>query len=218
MYSNVVRAATGSIGPRHAYAEGMNEASGTLERTESTKPRLLQRIESTTSTMDDVINGLHGPVREFLQKNPAIHYALSGAWLGHPLHPALVPLPIGAWATGVALDMGSSGRFNRSSSSAATMAYKVGLAGASLALLAGLAEWTHQEGNARRVTFIHAASNLLAAGLITTSLVARTRGARRTGIALAALALGSVGLGGWLGGELTYRYGAGVQRAPSNGH
>jgi uncharacterized membrane protein len=190
----------------------MNETSGTLEKKESETPALLQTIENAPPSFDGLVNSLHRPVSEFMQKNPAIHYALSGAWLGHPLHPAIVPIPIGAWATGIVLDIADTARPSRPATSMATVAYKFGLAGAGLALLAGLAEWTHQEGQARRVTFIHAISNLLAAGLVATSLFARARGARRAGFALAALALGSTGVGGWLGGELTYRYGAGVER------
>ena len=30
---------------------------------------------------------------------------LHGTWLGHPLHPVLTDVPIGAWTTAVALDM-----------------------------------------------------------------------------------------------------------------
>src|SRR5262245_38499912 len=34
----------------------------------------------------------------------AVKNALHGVWLRHPLHPALIPIPLGAWTTVVALD------------------------------------------------------------------------------------------------------------------
>lgn len=193
----------------------MNQTISSMGKTNSEPPRLLQIIEDESPAIDGMIQALHRPVSDFMQNNPAIHDALTGTWLGHPLHPAIIPLPIGAWATGVVLDIASMNGRNRRSSGMADLSYRVGLVGAGVALAAGLAEWTHQHGNARRVSFVHAASNVLAAGLITTSLIARGMGARRTGFALAVLALGAVGVGGWLGGELTYRYGAGVGRQAS---
>ncbi|HSH58715.1 MAG TPA: hypothetical protein VK988_03545, partial [Acidimicrobiales bacterium] len=30
---------------------------------------------------------------------------LSGTWLGHPLHPLLTDIPIGAWASALVLDL-----------------------------------------------------------------------------------------------------------------
>src|SRR5688572_2776456 len=34
----------------------------------------------------------------------AIKNSLHGVWLGHPLHPALTDVPIGAWTTAMILD------------------------------------------------------------------------------------------------------------------
>jgi len=34
----------------------------------------------------------------------AVKNALHGTWLGHPLHPALVAIPIGAWTVAMVLD------------------------------------------------------------------------------------------------------------------
>jgi hypothetical protein len=30
---------------------------------------------------------------------------MNGVWLGHPLHPALTDIPVGAWCTGAMLDL-----------------------------------------------------------------------------------------------------------------
>jgi len=38
----------------------------------------------------------------------AVKNALHGVWLGHPLHPVLTDIPIGAWCTTVALDAKSA--------------------------------------------------------------------------------------------------------------
>ena len=53
---------------------------------------------------------------------------LHGVWLGHPLHPVLTDLPIGAWTTALALDAAANG--DPGMRRAATFAMGVGLAGA----------------------------------------------------------------------------------------
>ena len=39
--------------------------------------------------------------------------ALHGVWLGHPLHPALVAVPLGAWTTAVSLDVAAAASNDR---------------------------------------------------------------------------------------------------------
>src|SRR5919112_1221291 len=53
---------------------------------------------------------------------------LHGTWLGHPLHPVLTDVPIGAWTAALALDAAAQG--DPGMRRAATLAMGVGLAGA----------------------------------------------------------------------------------------
>ena len=100
---------------------------------------------------------------------------LHGTWLGHPLHPVLTDIPLGAWTTALVLDglEGATGRteFGRS----AKTAIKVGLIGAVGAALTGVTDWQHTEQRARRLGLLHGVLNTVAAALYTTSLVQRHR-------------------------------------------
>lgn len=178
-------------------------------------PWLLRFIENRTHRIDSLIDVLHRPVARFMQRHPAIRSMLDGTLIGHPLHPAVVSIPIGAWTTALVLDAASVLGGGHSCAIMADLAYLVGLAGAGAALITGLTEWSYLEGNPRRVAFVHASSNVVAVALISTSLILRFMHFRWTGIALSVLAFGAVGFGGWLGGELSFHYGAGVGRISS---
>jgi uncharacterized membrane protein len=179
-------------------------------------PWLLKLIEDNTPSIDRIINAIHRPVARFMREHPRIRRALDGTWLGHPLHPAIITVPIGAWTTAVILDIANIVLQIKACGTAADLSYLIGLGGAGAALVTGLTEWSYLEGNARRVTFVHAMSNTIAATLITTSLVLRMAGFRGIGFLVALVAVGAVGFGGWLGGELAYHYGAGVGRISSD--
>jgi uncharacterized membrane protein len=177
-------------------------------------PRLLRVIEERTREIDEFIESVHRPVRGFMRRHPVVRAVLDGSWLGHPLHPALIPIPIGAWTTGLALDI--AGIFGMPGAArAADVAHGIGLVTAVAAVTTGLVEWSYVDGNPRRVAFVHASSNLVAAGLIGGSLLMRAAEQRAAGIALSVLAFGVVGFGAWIGGELSYHYGVGVGRVTS---
>src|ERR671918_2595323 len=53
--------------------------------------------------------------------------ALHGTWLGHPLHPVLTDVPLGAWTVALVLDLAGS---DRKHDRAADAAIGIGLAGA----------------------------------------------------------------------------------------
>src|SRR5947208_1792065 len=58
---------------------------------------------------------------------------LHGVWLGHPLHPVLTDLPLGAWTAALILDAVNDRK-------GADLAVKIGLAGAVGAALTGLTD------------------------------------------------------------------------------
>lgn len=128
---------------------------------------------------------------------------LHGVWLGHPLHPVLTDVPLGAWTATMVLDlMEASGQKGLSRSTDITL--KIGLAGAAAAALAGLTDWQATDGAARRVGIAHGLLNLTATGLYAMSLVERNRRNRGTGRLLAYCGFAVSSISAWLGGNLVY--------------
>jgi nitrite reductase/ring-hydroxylating ferredoxin subunit len=129
--------------------------------------------------------------------------ALHGVWLGHPLHPVLVQLPIGTWLSASFLDTWPG---NDKASRRLVLA---GLVAAVPAALAGTADWSEQHEQQMRVGLVHTAANAAAATLYAASLAAPAR--RAAGLRLAGLA--AAGAGGFLGGHIAYRQSAGANQA-----
>jgi nitrite reductase/ring-hydroxylating ferredoxin subunit/uncharacterized membrane protein len=161
---------------------------------------------------------LDGPAKAIAKvvrdlKAPAkINEALSGTWLGHPVHPLLIVVPMGSWISAVLLDWVGG----EDAETAADLLIGAGLAGAVPTVATGYSDWADTEPASdavRRIGVVHAACNGTAAVLFAASLGARAAGARGRGRLLALLGLGSVTAGGFLGGHMTYAEGVGVNLA-----
>lgn len=142
---------------------------------------------------------------------------LHGTWLGHPLHPLLTDVPLGAWTTALLLDV--IGTKRRGLSRAADAAIGVGLAGGVGAAVTGLTDWQHTSEGDRRVGLTHGLLNTAAMALYATALILRRRGARTSGGAVAGVGFLAAASAAYLGGSLVYRKRAGVDHAarPSGG-
>src|SRR5689334_9847073 len=88
-----------------------------------------------------------------------------GVWLGHPLHPVLTDIPIGAWTAGVVLDAVAAANDDESMARAADVVIAVGLAGALGAAVTGLTDWSETGGRARRTGLVHGLLNVAATAL-----------------------------------------------------
>ena len=137
---------------------------------------------------------------------------LRGTWLGHPLHPTLVQVPVGAWTSAAVLDLVPGQR------RAAGLLVAVGLAGAVPTALAGWVDWSEQHERQLRVGLVHATANATGVVLYTASLVARLRGHSVRGRALGFAGLTAVGVGGLLGGHLAFRQAAGANHTEDVAH
>jgi nitrite reductase/ring-hydroxylating ferredoxin subunit/uncharacterized membrane protein len=133
---------------------------------------------------------------------------LSGTALGHPAHPLLTDLPIGAWSMATLLDLVGG----RAAEPAADLLVVTGMATAVPTAATGLNDWSDTKGAARRVGQVHAASVNVGLALYTASFVSRLRGSRTTAKALGLAGLGAVMVGGFLGGHLSYGLGVNVNR------
>jgi uncharacterized membrane protein len=138
---------------------------------------------------------------------------------GHPLHPAVVAMPIGAWVASVLLDVAS--RFVRDAATAAHAAWwllGLGVLGAVAAACVGLLDLVAIPPHTRtwRVALTHMGCNLTATALFAVAWLVRrpdvapTAGTPTGQLVLSVVALLLLGAGGNLGGELAYRYGVRV--------
>ncbi|WP_305788636.1 Rieske 2Fe-2S domain-containing protein [Symbioplanes lichenis] len=165
----------------------------------------IARLEKS-SALDSVSDRLQGAV-ESAAKPQGLRDLLHGTWLGHPLHPVLVQVPVGAFSSAAVLDVLPGQR------RAATMLIAVGVASTGPAIAAGLVDWASLAKDQRRVGLVHAAANTVALGLYAGSLAARWTGRWGLGRFLAYAGLSVAGAGAYLGGHLSYKQGAGVNVA-----
>jgi nitrite reductase/ring-hydroxylating ferredoxin subunit len=98
---------------------------------------------------------------------------------------------------------------------AADLSLGLGLVGAVGSAITGAAQWqdTTNEEAPRRLGALHALLNVAATTLMAGSWVLRKQGQRRTGLALSTAGLGINLASAWLGGELAYDLGIGVDHA-----
>lgn len=173
--------------------------------------RAAKAIESAT-VLDRPANAVAGAVGKVLKPGP-VKDALSGTPLGHPAHPALIAVPIGAWLSASWLDLvGGHG-----SRDAARKLVVLGVLSAVPAALTGASDWSDTSGAERRAGFVHAVANSTALSLYLASWRARRQGKYAKGAGLALAGAGVVGFSGWLGGHLAYALGVGVDTTAFTG-
>lgn len=151
--------------------------------------------------MQRIFRTLYGPF-------PALRDFLHGTWLGHPVHPMITDIPIGALVLATVLDIvGQSG--------AATWAIGIGYVSMLAAAVAGYADYIDLGGAGKRIGSLHATSMLIAAVLYFVSLGARIGWwpmGGNTPALLAGLGLVFLVVGGYLGGDLVFNLGSQVDR------
>jgi nitrite reductase/ring-hydroxylating ferredoxin subunit/uncharacterized membrane protein len=143
----------------------------------------------------------------------SIKNALHGKWLGHPLHPAITDIPIGAWTTALVFDIVDTINGREDYSSAADAAIAVGLVGAVGSAVSGITDWSETNGRARKIGITHGLLNLSATLLYATSLVMRRNSKPRGRLGLAMLGFAASYAAAYLGGHLVYGEQIGVDHA-----
>jgi nitrite reductase/ring-hydroxylating ferredoxin subunit/uncharacterized membrane protein len=165
----------------------------------------LTQLIADAGRLDRIADPLAKLVQRATRPTP-IKNALSGTWLGHPLHPMLTDLPIGAWTMASALDLTAG----ESGAAAARRLVGIGVLTALPTAAAGASDWSDTYGPEQRIGTAHALANLTATLLQAVSWGARRNGQRRTGMALSGAALGVASGGAYLGGHLSFVRGVGV--------
>jgi nitrite reductase/ring-hydroxylating ferredoxin subunit/uncharacterized membrane protein len=172
-------------------------------------PHTLSERISSIESLDVPGKALAKWFRNALPPGGGIKDVLSGKQIGHALHPLLTDVPIGTWTSATLLDLVGG----RASRPAAQKLVGVGLAAAAPTALTGWVDWADTEpGNdpVRRVGMVHALANVSALLLYGASFAARRRGAHSSGVLLGLGGAAAMGAGGWLGGDLVFARGVGV--------
>lgn len=159
-----------------------------------------KRLDPAVEAVTDVVNRVlpEGPVKDVWH----------GRWLGHPLHPVLVGLPIGMFSSASLLDMTGGAR------DAARRLVGAGVVLVAPTAAAGWADWSSLGAFERpkRVGLVHAGANVAAVVLQAASWNARRTGDHTRGRLLSAAGMAMITAGGFLGGHLAYSQGVGVNR------
>jgi nitrite reductase/ring-hydroxylating ferredoxin subunit len=166
---------------------------------------ILDRLADVTA-FDKVVEPARRAVSAALRPQ-GLKDLLHGTWLGHPLHPVLVQVPVGSWLSAGLLDAVPPLR------PAATVLIGTGVVAAVPASLAGAADWTEQDVGVRRLGALHAVANTAALGLYVGSLVARGKGRGTLGRSLSYAALGIATGSAAVGGHMSYAQSSGASHS-----
>lgn len=131
---------------------------------------------------------------------------------GHPIHPMLIPIPIGLWIFSLVSDLFSLAP--NASQNWQTVAYFTmagGVIGAFLAAVPGIIDMLSLPPPQKRIALTHMSINIVVVILYLINLWQRSHGDPSLlplWLSLAGIAL--LGASGWLGGKMVYEHGVGV--------
>ena len=165
-------------------------------------PLQVERLDS----LDKLAGAVATAVKRAAPDGSSVNEALSGTATGHPLHPPLTDVVIGAWTSAVALDWLGGKR----GGPAANWLVALGVLSAPPTMAAGLNDAARLDGPSQRLALVHATTNVVATGLFGASWLARRADRPFVGRLLALVGYGTVSLGAFLGGHLSFRRGVGV--------
>src|SRR3954453_9994197 len=132
---------------------------------------------------------------------------------GHPIHPMLIPLPIGLWIFSLVCDLiHAGGSANAAWTTVALYTMGGGIVGALLAAVPGLIDLLSLPAGPRATAIKHMAINLTVVALYIVNVVMRWREPQNPGglVWLSLFALVLLVISGWLGGKMVYEYGVAV--------
>src|SRR5207237_3339138 len=134
-----------------------------------------------------------------------------GTWLGHPRHPVITDIPLGAWTLAVLFDIIYLFRGTHGWVSAADLTIFVGLLAALGAAVTGYTDWNETIGRERRVGVAHGLINTVVLVVYLVSwLIRLTGGSRGLAIVLAFIGYALVICAAYLGGEMVFSIGTWV--------
>jgi len=187
-----------------------------LIRQSRSQERLLNRFVRSLTWMDGVGQALQKAVGWFYDglgaPGKTIKNLLHGTnVLGHPLHPAITDVPLGAWTVGVLADwlFVVTGRVP---AVAGDLALAVGVAGAILAAITGFTDHHDTSGFELRTATVHGLTMtaVLVIELVSLGLRLWTPGLHMTAIVVSSFGWLLALAGAYVGGHLSFGIGTGV--------
>lgn len=154
------------------------------------------------------IADFYSSIDRFIVRPKWLRSFLHGTWLGHPLHPLLTDVPIGALTVALILDL--LGIYD-----GARWATLIGSAGLVAAAAAGFVDLDETDGKARQYGGVHASLMLVAMAFYLFSLLVRygyTPGEPYHATITAAIGYVFIVLGAYIGGDLVFTLGNMVDR------
>jgi nitrite reductase/ring-hydroxylating ferredoxin subunit/uncharacterized membrane protein len=143
--------------------------------------------------------------------------ALHGTWFGHPLHPALVAIPVGAWSLAMVLDALDALGARKELQAGADFAVGFGLLGALGSAVTGATDWSDSDGRGKTIGLLHGLLNVAATALYTTSYFMRKQKKQRaSGVALSMLGFAVANASAYLGGHLVFGEQLGVDHTATS--
>lgn len=133
----------------------------------------------------------------------------------HPIHPMLIPFPIGLWVFSFLSDIIYRVGGNDLWTGIAYYTMLGGVIGAILAALPGLVDlFSMRQSKARQIGILHMGINVIAVFIFSIDLYLRREQPPGGALPLLLSFLGVVliTVSGWLGGEMVYVYGVAVER------
>lgn len=197
----------------------MNEMPGNLPTRDGVETAEADAPPAAPGLTDRISDAMQGAVKAVIGANrkPPRRFKslLHGTWLGHPLHPALTDVPIGAWLLAVVFDVMwlVSPAAQEWAARGAEIAVLVGIVGALGSAVTGLADWSDTYGAERTVGLYHAGLNSLALILFVISAILRlgtATGGNAVGVALDVAGAISMLVAAYLGGDMVFGKGTGV--------
>lgn len=138
---------------------------------------------------------------------------LHGTWLGHPLHPVLTDVVVGAWTLGALFDLISLRAHSQQAEQTADTLTAIGVVAALPTALSGATDFSTIPQSAAGAGLAHALAAKTSLGMFILSLWARKKGQRSQGLFWSALGLAFITLGAYLGGHLVFGKRVGVNRS-----
>jgi uncharacterized membrane protein len=131
----------------------------------------------------------------------------------HPIHPMLVPIPIGLWIFSLLCDLIYV--FGWGPEAFKTVAFYCmvgGVIGALLAAVPGLIDLLSLPAGPKKTAVLHMSINLTIVGIYLINIGMRVANPESLGVPiwLSVIAVAMLVVSGWLGGKMVYEYGVAV--------
>lgn len=185
-----------------------------LRRWSATLVKRMPWLDKLAMPLQNWVSKCYGSPKEPVYK---VKDALNGVWLGHPLHPALVYIPLGAWTSSLILDLAWLSRQEDGIAWSSDLLMWTGLGGGTASAITGVTNWVDTDKPELRAGMLHALLNGSAMVLNLTSALLRLAGQRRTAIGLSTMAYALTIYSAYIGGELAYSSGIEVNHVAWEG-